>query len=600
MIPDSFIQELLARIDVVDVVERHVPLKKAGANYSACCPFHSEKTPSFTVSPSKQFYHCFGCGAHGSAIGFLMEYSGLGFVDAVEELAASVGLKVPQQAAAQRHDAHKIAPLTDYMARAAKYYREQLKASPRAIDYLRKRGLSGEIAARYGLGYAPDGWQNLESIFPGYGKAQEPAECGLVIDNEQGRRYDRFRDRIMFPILDQRGNVIGFGGRVLDKGEPKYLNSPETPLFEKGRELYGLPQARKAIREANAAIVVEGYMDVVGLAQLGVENVVASLGTATTGMHLQKLFKLTDRIVFCFDRDAAGDKAAWRAMEIGLEHLADNKSIEILQMPGNQDPDEFIREHGKDAFLAQARSATRLSEFMVKQLERQTKPYTAEGRAQLIHAAKPLLQRVSAPVLRVQLTKAIADLAQLSQSEVEAACELKPLSLRRSAPPRATQRPAARSIEHQLLENILHHPLRATRLPLDLVAGNTPEEAALRAIADAIDHGELLVSSGPGAAQMGMLIEYFRGSEHEATLTQYVSALASGGIDEQAGASAGEAMEIEFNDALERLRQAHLTREIAMLTHKERNGGLSVEERRLFADLLAQKNAAAAKPRQRG
>ncbi len=592
MIPESFIQELLARVDVVDVVERHVPLRKAGANYSACCPFHSEKTPSFTVSPSKQFYHCFGCGAHGSAIGFLMEYSGLGFVDAVEELAASVGLQVPQESVARRQDEHKKAPLTDYMARAAKYYREQLKASPRAIDYLKGRGLSGEIAARFGLGYAPDGWQNLDQVFPNY-RAKELAECGLVIDNDQGRRYDRFRDRIMFPILDQRGNVIGFGGRILDSGEPKYLNSPETPLFEKGRELYGLPQARKAIREAEAVIVVEGYMDVVGLAQLGVENVVASLGTATTGMHLQKLFKLTDRIVFCFDRDAAGDKAAWRAMEVSLEYLADNKSVEILQMPGNQDPDEFIREHGKEAFLNHARSATRLSEFMVKQLEHQTRPYTAEGRAQLIHAAKPLLQRVTAPVLRVQLTKAIADLAQLSQAEVEAACELKPLNVRRAAPPRMTHRPAARSIGHQLLENILHRPARAMRLPLELIAGNSPEEAALRAIADAVDHGELLIGSGSDATQMGLLLEYFRGSEHETTLAQYASALATGEVDE-------EAMEAEFNDALERLRHAGLTQAIADLTHKERNGGLSSEERRRFASLLAQKTAAAAKARRGG
>lgn len=593
MIPESFIQELLARIDVVDVVERHVSLKKAGANYSACCPFHSEKTPSFTVSPSKQFYHCFGCGAHGSAIGFLMEYSGLGFVDAVEELAASVGLQVPQQTSSPRQDTQRIAPLTDYMARAAKYYLTQLKASPRAIDYLKRRGLTGEIAARYGLGYAPDGWQNLESIFTNYARSSELAECGLVIDNEQGRRYDRFRERIMFPILDQRNNVIGFGARILDQGEPKYLNSPETPLFEKGRELYGLPQARKAIREANAVIVVEGYMDVVGLAQLGVGHVVATLGTATTGMHLQKLFRLTDRVIFCFDRDAAGDKAAWRAMENSLEYLADNKSIEILQMPGNQDPDEFIRAHGKEAFLDQVQHATRLSEFLVKQLEQRSKPYTAEGRAQLIHMAKPLLQRVHAPVLRVQLTKAIAELAQLNQTEVEAACELKPLTQRRSALPRPTHRPAARSIEHQLLENVLHHPLRATRLPLELLTGDTPEVAALRAIASAIDHGELLVNNHSGTTQMGMLLEYFRGSEHEVTLTQYISALAGDEIDEQTG----QAMETEFNDALERLRQTHLTREIAALTHKERNGGLSAEERRLFASLLAQKNAAAAKPR---
>lgn len=591
MIPETFIQELLARIDVVDVVERHVPLRKAGANYSACCPFHSEKTPSFTVSPSKQFYHCFGCGAHGSAIGFLMEYSGLGFIDAVEELAASIGLKVPQDQTSRRTDDHKIAPLTEYMARAAQYYKDSLKTSSRAIDYLKQRGLTGEIAARFGIGYAPEGWQNLEPVFPGYAKLDALHECGLVIDGEQGRRYDRFRDRIMFPILDARSNVIGFGGRILDKGEPKYLNSPETPLFEKGRELYGLPQARKAIREMDAVIVVEGYMDVVGLAQQGVENVVAALGTATTGMHLQKLLKLTDRIIFCFDRDAAGDKAAWRAMEISLEYLTDHRRIEFLQMPGDQDPDEFIREHGKAAFLAQAGQATRLSEFMVRHLEHQTKPYTAEGRAQLIHQAKPLLHRITAPVLRVQLCKALAAIAHMSQPEVEAACELKPLGIRRSALPRMTQRPAARTIEHRLLENILHRPLRVTRLPLDLLTGNSPEVAVLRAIADAIDHGRLLIDNHPEAKFMGRLIEYFRDSEHESTLAQYATALAEESIDE-------EAMEIEFNDALERLRQVGLTQAIAELTQKERNGGLNSEERRRFASLLSQKSSAAGKHRQ--
>lgn len=597
LIPDSFIQSLLARVDVVDIVERHVPLKKTGANYSACCPFHSEKTPSFTVSPSKQFYHCFGCGAHGSAIGFLMEYSGLGFVDAVEELAASVGLDVPRQAndpqqAAQRaQHTQQVASLNELMSRAAKYYLEQLKSSPRAIDYLKRRGLTGEIAARYDLGYAPDAWQSLENIFADYSRADGLAECGLVIDNEQGRRYDRFRDRIMFPILDQRNNVIGFGARILDQGEPKYLNSPETPLFEKGRELYGLPQARKAIREADTVIVVEGYMDVVGLAQLGVENVVATLGTAATGAHLQKLFRLADRVVLCFDRDAAGDKAAWRAMETALEYLADNKSLEILQMPGNQDPDEFIRAHGKAAFLDQVQHATRLSEFLVRQLEQRSKPYTAEGRAQLIHIAKPLLQRVHAPVLRVQLTKSIADLAQLSQAEVEAACQLQPLARRRNAPARMQQRPAARSMEHKLLENILHHPMRASRIPAELLTGNTPEVAALRAIVDAIDHGELQTSSAAGTTPIGQLFEYFRNTAHEATLTQYSAAMTEDSIDEQA-------LEAEFNDALERLRQTHLAQEIAQLAHKERNGGLSVEERQLFARLLAQKNAAAAKTHQ--
>ncbi|MFA7268527.1 MAG: DNA primase [Sterolibacterium sp.] len=587
MIPESFIQELLARIDIVDVIERHVPLRKAGANYSACCPFHTEKSPSFTVSPSKQFYHCFGCGAHGSAIGFIMNYSGLGFIETVEELAGHAGLQVPRQIAAHREEETKKAPLTEFMARAAKFYRDQLKASPRAIDYLKRRGLSGEIAARFGLGYAPDGWQNLDQVFPNY-RAAELAECGLVIDNEQGRRYDRFRDRIMFPILDQRGNVIGFGGRILDTGEPKYLNSPETPLFEKGRELYGLPQARKAIHDADSVIVVEGYMDVVGLAQLGVENVVATLGTATTGMHLQKLFRLVDRVVFCFDRDSAGDKAAWRAMETSLEHLADNKNVEILQMEGNQDPDEYIREHGKEAFLDYARNATRLSEFMVRELERRAKPTTAEGRAQLIHEAKPLLQRVTAPVLRVQLTKAIAKSAQLSQEEAEAACGLKPLSFGRRAPPRSAHRPAARSIEHQLLENVLHHPERVARLPLELIAGDSPEEAALRAIADALDHGALPIQLSSGGTQVGLLLEYFRGTEHEQTFAQYASVLLAEDIDEAA-------LEAEFSDALERLRHAGLTHAISALSYKERNGGLSAEERRHLAALLAQKNTATVK-----
>jgi len=583
LIPDSFIQELLARIDIVDVVERRVPLKKAGANYSACCPFHSEKTPSFTVSPSKQFYHCFGCGVHGSAIGFVMQYSGLGFIDAVEELADSVGLKVPQQIEARRQEAAKKAPLTEFMARATKFYREQLKASPRAIAYLKGRGLSGEIAARFGLGYAPEGWQSLEQVFSDY-RAAELAECGLVIDsqNEQGRRYDRFRDRIMFPILDQRGNVIGFGGRVLDKGEPKYLNSPETPLFEKGRELYGLPQARNAIRDTDCAIVVEGYMDVVGLAQLGVENVVASLGTATTGMHLQKLFRMTDRVVFCFDRDSAGDKAAWRAMEASLEYLADNKSVEILQMPGDQDPDEYVREHGKEAFLGYAKSATILSEFMVRGLERRTNPVTAEGRAQLIHEAKPLLQRVAAPILRLQLTKAIAHIAQLSQAEVEAQCGLKTiLPAGRWAPPRTAHRPQARSIEHQLLENVLRCPERAARIPIELIAGDHPEGAALRAIADAVDHGAL-PSGG-----IGQLLEHFRGSEHEATLALFAGLLAAEEFDEAA-------LEEEFSDSLERLRHTGLTKLISELSRKERAGGLSAEERQRYAALLAQKSVAAA------
>jgi DNA primase len=573
--PESFVQDLLARVDIVDVVERYVPLRKAGANYSACCPFHSEKTPSFTVSPSKQFYHCFGCGAHGSAIGFLMQHAGIGFIEAVEDLASSVGLQVPQE---ERNAAirAKKAPLTEPMARAARFYREQLKASPKAVEYLKGRGLSGEIAARFGLGYAPDGWQGLQQVFPDYNDAAL-VECGLVIVNDQGRRYDRFRDRVMFPILDQRGNVIGFGGRVIGAGEPKYLNSPETPLFEKGRELYGLSQARKAIQEEDTVLVVEGYMDVVGLAQSGVENVVATLGTAATDANVQRLLKLANRVVFCFDRDEAGDRAAWRAMDVSLGHLADNKVVEILQMPGNQDPDEFIREHGREAFIEQTRNATRLSEFLLRELVKQTNPNTAEGRAALVHAAKPLLQKMTAPILRVQVTKELARRAQVSQAEVEAQCGLKPLARSRYAPAQMKQRPVPSSVEHKLLEILLHKPEWAARLPLDLIDPELIESAALTAIADAIEHGEL-PSGG-----FGLMLEFFRGTPHEALIAEIVASM----VDE---VDLG-ALEAVFNDSIAHLRQVVISSEIKRLSDRAK-AGLSPEERQRLTELLSQKRSA--------
>lgn len=583
MIPESFIQELLARIDIVDLIDRYVPLKKGGANYSACCPFHSEKTPSFTVSPSKQFYHCFGCGAHGSALGFLMQYSGLGFVDAVEELAHSVGMQVPQVSDQVRTDRARKAPLTEVTARAARFYRERLKASPKAIDYLKGRGLTGEIAARFGLGYAPDDWQGLQQAFPDYGDAAL-VECGLVIENDQGRRYDRFRDRIIFPILDQRGNVIGFGGRVIGQGEPKYLNSPETPLFEKGRELYGLPQARKAIHESNTVIVVEGYMDVVGLAQLGVENVVATLGTAVTPHNVQRLLKQADRVIFSFDRDAAGDRAARRAMENSLEYLEDAKAVEILQMPGDQDPDEFIREHGRSAFEALVKSGTtRLSEFILREvrkpagesIENRFDLFTAEGRARLVEEARPLLQRISAPVLRVQVTKAVADLAELSQAEVEAQCGLKPLARGRPAAP-ARRRTIEVSQVKTLLKAVLRRPERAARLPLAQLPAESPEGALLHDIADAVEHGEVTTGN------LGLLLEFFRGHSHEATLGRAAAAAASEEVNE------GEE-EREFEDAIARLHYAELSARIDALNAQAKAAPLSPEERRLLAELLASK-----------
>jgi DNA primase len=313
LIPQTFIQDLLNRVDIVDVVERYVPLKRAGANYVACCPFHSEKTPSFTVSQSKQFYHCFGCGAHGTAIGFMIEYAGVGFVEAVKDLAQTAGMQVPEiptERPATKTDEGD--DLYAVLLKAAKHYRRQLKNAPRAIEYLKKRGLSGEVAKAFGIGYAPDSWQGLQAAFPTY-DSKALVAAGLVIQSDEGKRYDRFRDRIIFPIVDQRGHIIGFGGRVIDQGEPKYLNSPETALFEKGRELYGLYQGRRAIRDAGRVLVVEGYMDVVALAQSGIGYAVATLGTATTPVHVQKLMRQTDDVVFCFDGDAAGRRAAWRA-----------------------------------------------------------------------------------------------------------------------------------------------------------------------------------------------------------------------------------------------------------------------------------------------
>ena len=376
MIPNDFIQTLLSRVDIVDVVDRLVPLKKAGANYQACCPFHSEKTPSFTVSPTKQFYHCFGCGAHGTAIGFLMEYAGRSFPDAVEELARDAGLTVPRiERPGEKERREEAADLTELLLEAAKFYRAALKNSPRAIDYLKSRRLTGAVAARFGIGYAPDGWQNLESAFKNYDDVALEA-CGLVIRADD-KRYDRFRDRIMFPIHDARGRVIGFGGRVIDAGEPKYLNSPETPVFSKGRELYGLYLARNAIRDAGRTVVVEGYMDVVALAQYGVDYAVATLGTSTTPTHVQKLFRVTDSVVFCFDGDAAGRKAAWRALENTLPVLADGKDARFLFLPDGKDPDDIVRERGKAQVEELFASAIPLSEYLMSELRKAHPPTTA-------------------------------------------------------------------------------------------------------------------------------------------------------------------------------------------------------------------------------
>src|SRR3954454_10314452 len=418
VIPDSFKQDLLNRVDIVDVISRYVQLKKGGANFLGLCPFHNEKTPSFTVSPAKQFYHCFGCGVHGNAVGFLMAYSTLGYIDAVKELAASVGMPVPDERPPTPEQAARKERETDLyglMDKAMDFYRGELKKSPRAIAYLKGRGLTGEIAARFRIGYAPDDWQGLKGAVAQYEDAAL-VEAGLVIQNE-GKRYDRFRARVMFPIFNVRGAVIGFGGRVIGEGEPKYLNSPETPLFEKGRELYGLLHARDAIRTAGHVLVVEGYMDVVALAQHEVGNAVATLGTATTPVHVSKLLRFADEIVFCFDGDAAGRKAAWRALEVSLPLAPDHKPIRFLFLPEADDPDTFIRREGKDAFEALVARAPTLSTFLLAELRAQSDLDTPEGRSGFLIAAKPHVQKIAAPALKLQVLKEVARLGGVTQEE---------------------------------------------------------------------------------------------------------------------------------------------------------------------------------------
>jgi DNA primase len=427
VIPPSFVQELLARTDIAEVVGQHVQLRKGGANLMGLCPFHGEKSPSFSVSPAKQFYYCFGCGASGDALRFLTEHLGLSFVDAVHDLAQRAGLQVPDDERSpaerdrERAQRERQATLNEVLAKAGEHWRKQLKASPRAVDYLKKRGLTGEVAARFGLGYAPEGWRGLASVFPRY---DDPllAEAGLVkVQGDEGpeqKRYDYFRDRIMFPIRAVSGEVIGFGGRVLDQGEPKYLNSPETPVFVKGRELYGLFEARAALRERGYALVVEGYMDVVALAQLGFPNAVATLGTACTEDHVRKLLRFTDRIVFSFDGDAAGRRAAGRALEAALPHASDTRSLKFLFLPTEHDPDSFVREHGAEAFERCVEQAVPLSRQLVEAARVGCDLGSADARARLLANAKPMWAALPDGALRRQLLGELATLGHLGADDL--------------------------------------------------------------------------------------------------------------------------------------------------------------------------------------
>ncbi|RXZ36675.1 DNA primase [Oxalobacteraceae bacterium CAVE-383] len=583
MIPQSFIQDLLNRVDIVDVVGKYVQLKKGGANFMGLCPFHNEKSPSFTVSPTKQFYHCFGCGAHGTAIGFLIEYSGLGFVEAVKDLAQNVGMVVPEAddrlpPAQRAENQAKTLALSEAMTRACDFYRHQLRGAQHAVAYLKGRGLTGEVAARFGLGYSLDEWDALRQVFPDY-EAGALVEAGLVIDksDDEGanrKRYDRFRHRIMFPIRNTKGQVIGFGGRVMDGGEPKYLNSPETPLFQKGSELYGLFEARQAIREAGYVLVTEGYMDVIGLAQLGFPQAVATLGTACTPIHVQKLLRQTDHVIFSFDGDRAGRKAARRALDACLIHATDNKTIKFLFLPVEHDPDSYVREYGAEAFERQIADAMPFSQFLLKEAAADYDLNTPEGRARAQFDAKPLLQAMPSSSLRLQIVRSLANMTQSTVEEIEGLFELaSPVARHRPAPPRGKRTPPV-GLGRQILRLLVAHPSLAADL----------DQNAMDAFAEcAPDHAEMLGQLVAAGRVMGENANFAALAEHLREAGPDFEPM----IAEIAAESESEAdtARLALSDAIRKMRMQALTEELNRLI----GGGLTDDAAKMrYRDLTLQ------------
>ncbi|MDO5058513.1 MAG: DNA primase [Neisseria sp.] len=594
MIPSEFIDELLAKVDIVDIIDERVPLKKGGANYMACCPFHKEKSPSFSVSPSKQFYHCFGCGAHGSAIGFMMEYQGLAFTEAVQYLADRVGMPVPRvkgvndnpQQRAERKK--KQQTLEETTQACADFYSQELKLSPAAQQYLAKRGLNAEIIAHYGLGYAPEGWQPLAQVFQPYPNTAL-VESGQVIHNEeQGRHYDRFRHRIMFPIRSSGGQVIGFGGRVLDDSKPKYLNSPDTPLFDKGKNLYGLYEGRSAIKEAGRILVVEGYMDVVALAQFGIGYGVAALGTATTTEHVKILMRQTDHIYFCFDGDAAGRKAAWRALENALPQLKDDKSLHFLFLPAEHDPDSYIREYGKaqfeDALLHQSKP---LSEYIWDALSDGLNLATQEGKSQLVKNSAPLLAQINASALGFLLKQRLselvgidpANLAQLlGQETPKRHIQAKSYKL-----PRETFRqPQMATLAQKQIRALLFQPKWAALVQLPEYLTLSGDLACLAEVAE-------LLRRRPNIRSAAQILEHLRGSPFEPLLDDIIRQSPDQAQPDTEDVLAMQHEETAFTDGMSKLIKEFSTAQISLLRQKAQNGGLNEAEKKLLLALLAQK-----------
>ena len=590
-IPQHFIDELIARTDIVELIGARVPLKKSGREYKACCPFHAEKTPSFWVSPDKQFYHCFGCGKHGTVLGFLMDHDHLAFPEAVEELATRLGVEVPHEGGAQRSARPADEPLYELMARVARFYSEQLEREPRARDYLTKRGLTDATLERFTIGYAPNSWNELGRRF-GTSDAEQKrlAEAGLLVERERAgervgdRYYDRFRDRVMFPIRDARGRVIAFGGRVIDAGEPKYLNSPETVLFHKGRELYGLYETRRARRALDRLVIVEGYMDAVSLHQAGIDYAVATLGTATTAEHLRRIFRLVPRVVFAFDGDRAGRAAAWRALQQALPESREGREIRFLFLPQGQDPDTLIRAEGQAAFEERLAAAVPLSEYLVRELSEQSELASADGRARFAEQARPLFGRVPAGVYRELLLGRLAQVIGLSAERLESlwtagTAGVPPQapstsSPHRSAPARPARAAGRGSLVRQAVIRLLHYPAIALEVSAAERAGlDASEEPGIALLRELLDNLREQPAQIPA-----QVIQRWVGHKDGETLQKL---LAREEVITGAAAAAGE-----LRSALVKLADQAAATRLQTLEAKSRTGSLAGDELLEFQRLI--------------
>jgi DNA primase len=591
-IPQHFIDELIARADIVEIIGARVQLKKSGREYKACCPFHNEKTPSFWVSPDKQFYHCFGCGKHGTALGFLMDHDHMAFPEAVEELAMRLGLEVPHEGGVEASARRADEPLYELMARVARFYAENLAREPRAREYVARRGLTPETLERFVIGFAPNSWSELLRRF-GTNDADRKrlADAGLIVERERGtaqpadRYYDRFRDRVMFPIRDARGRVIAFGGRIIDAGEPKYLNSPETVLFHKGRELYGLYETRRARPNLSRLVVVEGYMDTVRLHQSGIDYTVATLGTATTAEHFRRLFRLVPAVVFAFDGDRAGRGAAWRALQQALPEAREGREIRFLFLPQGHDPDTLVAEEGREAFEKRLQDAVPLSEYLVRELSEQSDLASADGRARFAESARPLFQKVPEGVYRELLLGRLAQVVGLSAARLEqlwtparaGAPGPTPPPAPVSAPARARARSGGRgTLVRQAIVRLLHHPAIASEVTAAERAGlDASDEAGVALLRDLLDNLREQPAQIPA-----QVIQRWAEREGGDVLQKLLER------EEVITASAPAAAELRA--ALAKLADQAAGRRLEALEAKSRTGSLGADEIEEFQRLIDQ------------